>query len=398
MENKILNLAFQDREAFEYIDRYLSPEELDGRSKILWQTIADFYETDKNAKECDKDIILGRIERKHPKHIDIFRTVVQGFSEVSVPNLLKELLEMKLENTGHELSGALLSNNSAEAGRLIEEYLRLQDGIIEEEIDEKEEVYINEPAANIIEAYSEDNLIKVYPHSLNQLLGGGVPKQTHIVLYAEPETGKSLVAINMAAGFCRDGRKTLYVENEDPSSATLMRFINRMSGMNKLEVIQDPNKAQKLAEEKGYGNLVFASMSPGTVAEIETLIREHEIECMVVNQIRHLAFKNVDGDVAQLTMAGKAMRHLCKKYDIVGVSVTQAADSATNKLVLERGDVYMSNTSIPGDADVLLGIGANDEMKSMGRRMFSLPKNKPGCNHSHFPVIVDESLSKVISI
>jgi hypothetical protein len=92
------------------------------------------------------------------------------------------------------------------------------------------------------------------------------------------------------------------------------------------------------------------------------------------------------------------MRKLIKKYDLVGVSVTQAADSATNKLVLERGDVYMSNTSLPGDADVLLGIGANDEYKGMSRRMMSLSKNKPGQCHPHFPVLVDEKLSKVISI
>jgi len=398
MENKILNLAFQDRDAFEIIEKYLPAEELDGQARILYQAIADYYETDQEAVECDKDVILGRIERLHPKHVDMFKLILNNFHEVSVPNLLKELLELKKQNVAHELSGALLANQDGQVEDLMEQYKRLQEGVLDEEVDEDNELYIQEPVHNIIDAFSSENLVKVYPKSLNELLGGGVPVQTHILIYAEPELGKSLVAINMAAGFCRDGRKTLYIENEDSSKATLMRFINRMSGMTKMEVIKNPDDAMSRALDKGYGNLIFKSMSPGTIPEIECLIRDYEPECIIVNQIRQLDFKGIDGDTAQLTAAGKAMRKLIKKYDLVGVSVTQAADSATNKLVLERGDTYMSNISLPGDVDVMIGIGGNEEFKSLGRRMLSLPKNKPGQNHSHFPVIVDEQLSKVISI
>jgi archaellum biogenesis ATPase FlaH len=398
MDNKILNLAFQDREAFELLRKYISEEEFDGQAKILYKAVEEFYSTDPDATHCDKDIILGRIERLHPKHIDIFKIIINNFKEVSTPNLLKEILELKKQNVAYELSGALLASNDGAVESLIEEYQGLQDGLLDEDSDGDTELFIDEPVSSIVEAFSEQNLIKIYPNSLNELAGGGVPAQTHIVLYAEPELGKSLISINMAAGFCRDGRRTLFIENEDASKATLLRFINRMSGMDRYEVLANPTLAHERALEKGYGNLVFKSMSPGTIPEIESLIREYDIECLIVNQIRHLEFKGIDGDTAQLTAAGRAMRKLIKKYNLVGVSVTQAADSATNKLVLERGDVYMSNTSLPGDADILLGIGGNDEFKSMGRRMLSLVKNKPGNNHSHFPVLVDEKLSKVISI
>lgn len=399
MDNQVLNLAFQNREAFEILSKYVGADEFEGQAKILFKAISDYYDNDPDATECDKDIILGRIERLHPKHAELFKMVLDSFHDVSVPNMLAEILELKKQNIAHELSGALLANtNDAEIQELIEQYQQLQEGLLEDEEGEDDELYIDAPVSTIIDAFSEQNLINIYPNSLNELVGGGVPAQTHIVLYAEPELGKSLVAINMAAGFCRDGRKTLFIENEDSSKATLLRFINRMSGMKKYDVLKNPALAEEKAREKGYSNLVFKSMSPGTIAEIESLIKEHDIECLIVNQIRHLEFKGIDGDTAQLTAAGRAMRKLIKKYNLVGVSVTQAADSATNKLVLERGDVYMSNTSLPGDADILLGIGADDNYKAMGRRMFSLVKNKPGGNHSHFPVLVDETLSKVISI
>lgn len=397
MDRQILNIAFTSRDAYNELSRYLEPEEFEGHSKILLSAIQDYYSRDPEAQHCDADVILSAIERKHPKHVDTFRQIVTSFQDISVPNLMKEILEVKKQNTASDLSGALLSGKDQDVQDLILKYQNLREGLIEEEKENDTNVYQAASVNTIVQAYSKDNLIKVYPNSLNEKLGGGVPKQTHIVLYAEPEMGKSLVSINMAAGFCRDGHRTLYVENEDSDNQTLMRFVNRMSGMTRYEVEQDPAEAEARALQKGYQNLIFAGVAGGTVQEIERLIQEYEPECLIVNQIRHLKFK-VDGEVAQITAAGKAMRSLIKKYNLVGVSVHQAADSATNKLVLERGDCYMSNTSLPGDADILLGIGANDQFKEAGRRMFSLAKNKITANHDFFPVQFNEQLSQVISI
>lgn len=398
MVNRILNLAFISREAYNELDKYLSNEDFEGHSKILYSTIKEFYEIDGEATECDKGVILSRIERNYPKHHETFRLVINGFEDISVPNMIKEILEIKKSNVAHDLSGALLGGKDNITSDLIEQYQRICDGLLDDEDSRDTEIYQGASVKDITAAYADENLIKVYPRILNEHLGGGVPTQTHIVIFAEPEMGKSLVAINMAAGFCRDGRRTLFVENEDAAKQTLMRFINRMSGLTKYEVIDNEEEAERLALEKGYGNLILASMSPGTIREIEDLIEEYKPECLLVNQIRHLYFRKVDGEVAQLTQAGKAMRALIKRHNLVGVSIHQASDSATNKLVLERGDVYMSNTSLPGDADVLLGIGANQQFKDESRRMMSLAKNKVSGSHEFFPVVVDERLSKVTSV
>lgn len=396
-ENKILNLAFKSKEAYDELSKYLTEEDFEGHGKILYGQIADFYERDPQAEACDEDVIMSRIARRFPKHEETFRLVIKGFNDISVPNVLREVIEIKKENVAHDLSSALLSGHDKQACDLIEDYQNLVEGLVEEET-EGIDTYQGESVANIVDAYKEENLIKIYPKVLNDHLGGGVPEQTHIVIFAEPELGKSLIAINMAAGFCRDGHKTLFIENEDPAKQTLMRFINRMSGMTKYDVIGNYAEAEARALSKGYGNLIFSSMSPGTIREIEGLIEEYQPKCLIVNQIRHLSFRKADGEVAQLTQAGKAMRALIKRHNLIGISIHQAADSATNKLVLERGDVYMSNTSLPGDADILIGIGANPQFKEESRRMLSLAKNKISGNHDYFPVIIDEQLSKVISI
>jgi hypothetical protein len=79
----------------------------------------------------------------------------------------------------------------------------------------------------------------------------------------------------------------------------------------------------------------------------------------------------------------------------VVVSVTQAGDSADRKNVLDIGDVDFSNTGIPAQADVMIGLGANDQLKQRGEICISLPKNKVSGRHEYFTVLAQPSLSKV---
>ena len=62
------------------------------------------------------------------------------------------------------------------------------------------------------------------------------------------------------------------------------------------------------------------------------------------------------------------------------------------------GDIDSSNTGIPAQADILIGLGANAQDVDMGRRIISLPKNKRGGNHDNFPVQVDLATSTIRSI
>ena len=80
------------------------------------------------------------------------------------------------------------------------------------------------------------------------------------------------------------------------------------------------------------------------------------------------------------------------------MSVTQAGDSAENKAVLSMGDVDFSNTGIPSQADLMIGMGANYEHQKAGEIVISLPKNKISGKHEYFACMVDPQLSKITSI
>ena len=79
------------------------------------------------------------------------------------------------------------------------------------------------------------------------------------------------------------------------------------------------------------------------------------------------------------------------------MSVTQAGESAQNKLVLSMGDVEWSNTGIPGAADLMIGIGLDDEYLSTDKRMLSIPKNKVNGRHGAFPTWINPKRTSFLS-
>lgn len=398
MERSILGSLFYSREAYKEISPYLDTDDFSDQGQILYGVIRDFYEKDSSVDCISKDVYLSRLEREYPKHFEMFKMIVESLEKVSGANLKEEILKHKLNATASRLAEALMTSNKVDVRELIERYEQYEAGLLDEHESERE-IFIGRSVEEIADNFRTDNLIKIYPQSLTAHLEGGVPLQTHIILYAQPEMGKSLFSINMAAGLCRDGHKTVYVGNEDSSASMLMRFICRMADMTKAQVLANAKEAMSKANDKGYENLIFASLPAGHgIGEVEEIVRQHRPVGLVLDQLRHISFPGVQGEVEQLTKAGKAARRLTKRHNLVTVSVTQAADSANNKLILDQGDVYMSNTSIPGDADLLIGIGGNDQYKSQNRRMLSPCKNKITGNHAAFPVGIDPTKSKVISI
>jgi len=186
----------------------------------------------------------------------------------------------------------------------------------------------------------------------------------------------------------------LYVGNEDPAPDILMRIINRLTGMNKYEVQAAPDRAQEILDKRNYDKLVMAPLAPGNFRQIRSLVKKYSPTVVVLDQLRNL---DVDSEnrTQALEKAATEARNLAKSGSVLVVSVTQAGDSASGKTVLSRGDVDGSNVGIPGQIDLMIGIGATTEMEANNDRMLSFPKNKLSGKHNPIAVRIDPLLSKV---
>lgn len=392
-ETKVLGAIVHSREAWSALSGRIQKGDLSDRGEVVLGAINDWYSTDSQASACDPALLLEAISLRHPKHIDVFRTIIDRCEPVSPGNAIKLFLDLKMDSVGSQLIQALAVKDQPKADALAAQYRELASGK-SAAIEKDRKVYIGSTSDKLVESVRPENLMRLHPEVLNDAIGGGLPRGAHVLVFAPPEVGKSLLSINIASGFLHDGRNVLYIGNEDPAELMLLRFKSRLSGMARGAILDDPDKADRIASSHGFDNLVFASLAPGSVRDVESLCDEYKPDVLVVDQLSNLYAPNLS-KVEGLEWLAKQMRNICKSRNIVGISITQAADSAQGKLVLDMGDVYFSNVAIQAQVDVMIGIGMDRTAEAAGIRMLSLCKNKLNGNHQPVQVQVIPELSKV---
>jgi len=401
-ERNVLAACIASRGAYHNIEGDIKDGDLGEQGKIIFDHIRQYYDRDTTARFVDADLLQSSISRalSNPKHREMFDDLVSSLSQadVSPENVVFDFIEVRRQSAGAKLASALAAGRSAtECSLLVDEYGKWASATVLGEKDDSE-IVRGASVSDLVEGkYSEQELIKIWPRALNERLDGGLLRGHHMLIFARPEMGKTLMLVNMIAGFLRQNLTVLYVGNEDPLSDIVMRAVSRLTGMTKYEVMEDPEGADYLAREMGYDNLILAGLAPGTPREIQGLINDYSPDVVMIDQLRNLNV-NEEQFTQKLEKAATAARNLGKANNVLMVSVTQAGDSASGKGPLEMGDVDSSNTGIPAQVDVMVGVGASADDEASNRRILSLPKNKRSGNHSFFPVGIDPQTSTVRSL
>jgi archaellum biogenesis ATPase FlaH len=396
LEKKVVAACYKDRAAFHRIaaasdiDEHYTPY-----TSYLLQCAERYYERDESAKKIDPDIVLEWIKTDIPtKNQDIYEQHLKTcYSvDVSAVNIADLVVATKAKHIGNQLAAALIDNKNPEKiTTLLGEYNSLTD-VAEEEEDEE---YNSVSVADVVKDATDTSMqIKLLPNELNRITKGKTKRGHHIVVFARPETGKTALTLTLTRGFAAQGLTGIIFGNEEPVRDTILRAICCFTGMTEEEILADPAKAQALLDKRGWKNVRFIPLNPGTPREISRYVERYKPDFIIVDQIRNL-YVGAETRVNQLEMAATAMRNIGKKYDCLVVSVTQAGDSADNKLFLEMGDIDFSNTGIPATADLMLGMGVNKSYDEQGLRGMSTPKNKIGGVHGSFTVKINQPISRL---
>ena len=128
-------------------------------------------------------------------------------------------------------------------------------------------------------------------------------------------------------------------------------------------------------------------------------MQKHEPQCLVVDQIRNLSAVRKSGTRAQaLDSVACEIRQLLSKYGLVGLSLGQAnaGDHGKPKIWLATDDFDESRTGVPGQSDLMVGIGCDYKMDAHHQRAISLPANKLSGDHEGFIVTIDTERSIIL--
>jgi archaellum biogenesis ATPase FlaH len=390
MERQVLGSCVKSREAYEATKNCDLKDTFSDAGKIVWEMLSTYYERDDKATCIDEALLSKRIESAYPKHSKAILNNICLDDTLSVPNVLQEIIALTKENIRVQLISALSNSQDKEVEKLLSKWEDV--GSL---VQGKEAVLYNATAvADLVEREQDEHKIALLPAALNKALGGGIKPQHHVLIFSLTDMGKTLFTLNAAYGFVKQGLRVGYFGNEDPGGDLMMRFLIRLTGMTKEEIKAQPDKAQQLADERNYHNFFLFEMAPGTPKEMEDNVVQHDLDIVIVDQIRNIDMKE-DHKVSQMEKAATAVRNMAKRRNIPIISVSQASDSASGKAVLGRGDVDSSNVGLPGQVDLMIGIGATEEMEARGQRTLSFPKNKISGEKVPLGIQFDYRLMKV---
>jgi KaiC/GvpD/RAD55 family RecA-like ATPase len=393
MEIQLLAIMLRSRDSYTKVYSLINLRQYSKEFQQLAKLIVAYYGRDAEAQSVDPNVLLELIQSTYTndKHIAIFKQLMDEAvgAEVSQLNVEATVIAAKQHELEQQIALSCV-NKDGKALELMEEYRKLSSMSTLEELLTGGATIVERITVDslVAERREEGMLMKVLPRVINDRLDGGLLPGHHVTVFARPEMGKSLGIISFAGGFARQGYPVLFIENEDRPSDVQMRLVSNLSGMDRRQVLNDPEKAQRVADTNGLEQVKVVELTPGTPHQIEELVARYSPSVVIINQLRNLNVGEQNKVIA-LEEAAKEARNIGKRNNAAVISVTQAGDSADGKRFLEMGDVDFSNTGIPAQCDVLMGIGGDEAMIQQGERGISFPKNKIGVGRdSHDPVVV----------
>ena len=398
-EAKVMNAFITSRKDYDMVHDHLDRELLSPFGTALLETIEEYYRKDESAEAIDLEVLGLALDRRFkdiPRHQAKMRDTMEQVMSVNTSsvNVVSEIIEQKRSQVGTHLADALLAQDNERIEMYLHEYEELTDlTVLEMNVEEE---YQGVTLDVLAEKLQEEGSWMLAPTEMNRRIRGGLRPGHAVIVAARPERGKTLFGTTFNAGFLEQGAKTLYIGNEDPIPDLVLRLLSSLSGMSEDEMMADKDRAMELAIEAGYNNCVLAGLSPGTLYEVEALIRRHEPDIVIVDQMRNIR-ANTENNTQRLEVVAQELRNMARRHNCVSIAMTQVGDSGRDKLVLNDGDIDGSNTGIPGACDVIVMIGSNEDYERRDLRNVTFAKNKRGGDHSSFVCSVDRELSRVTS-
>ena len=399
-DGMVVASCMDSRNAYDRCAAYVDTAEFTPMAAFWWQLVDAWYRNDDTAASVDRAVIRQRGERTaNAKHVETMLGWFDALPDIGSPdNVVSELLAVKRHAKANEL-GALASENPDKVLPVAREYVQL----LEAE-DIRKDTWIEAGSwEELDEELTVANKIKILPLALNERLDGGALPGHHIGIFGATEIGKSLLAINMVCGFLRQQQRVLVVSNEDAARVWKNRVRCNLAGMSATEVRNNPDKATSIATAKGAGLLVVGNMAPGDCRQIEDRATDCGADIVVVDQLRNLhavhGSRNAN-NTAKHDQVSQEFRSLLIQEQLLGVSIMQAHAGEHGKPTVwySADDVDSSRVGYSAQCDLLLGVGATENMLDQNQRAISLCKNKLGGgekkNREGFIVTFDTARSK----
>jgi RecA-superfamily ATPases implicated in signal transduction len=215
---------------------------------------------------------------------------------------------------------------------------------------------------NITEENMKKNISRVSTgiSTLDQILDGGLPKCSTVLLVGRPGTGKTILAHQMMFSNAQPDKKVLYLTTLSEPQINIMRFQQQFS-------FYDTEKIQKCVIYKDMGNVMRKQGLLQVIKLIESFLIEYQPEIVIIDTIKTLA------DIIPDSMEFREF--------IINLSVRLTTWNCTSILIGEYSEEDIEIRPESAIADGIVYLYGTEEKRQQKRYLRILKMR--GSNHFH---------------
>lgn len=257
--------------------------------------------------------------------------------------------------------------------------------------------------SELLKMTGDDQRWKFNIETLSRHVYGVGPGEFGIV-FATPETGKSAFVVSICSGpggFCEQGAKVLYLGNEEDTRRTMLRVIQSWSGLNRLEIAQDPRKAADRFTAI-RDRIDMKDTQDWSLDDAEAYIEKMKPDVVVIDQGDKI---HINGNFAasheKLRELYRRFRELAKRYNCALFVVSQASADAKGKTRLSPFEMEGSKIGKFAESDLIIGIGKMDsndveDTETDFTRYLTVGKNKLSGWHGTIVCQIQPDISRYV--
>ena len=210
---------------------------------------------------------------------------------------------------------------------------------------------------------------------LNRSLGP-IRKGDFIVVGKRPEVGGTSFLVSEMTHMLEqtDGNAILF-NNEEAPDKVFSRIVSSAIGIDYRKLLSDPSKYQAEYDKwKGKSDLDLVHDTSMTISSIHKKLEEKKYDLIGINVLLKIGGTGKTEDHDKFQELGEECRRISQQYGPV-VAIVQADPSAEGMAYIPQDRIYKSKTALQGEADALIMIGTDEEIKD-DVRYIHVAKNK----------------------
>lgn len=204
-----------------------------------------------------------------------------------------------------------------------------------------------------------------------------------VAVTACPNVGKTRFITNEITHFVTqlplEDRRILFVNNEETATAIWNAIYCSYFGKNDDDVLKNVAKyEEKWDKEVGKDSIAVYHNTTASTREIERVIKAYKPKIVVYNQLYkvHLLGRQNGTDAEQYRLRYNFGRVMADKYQHVAITAHQAGALAAGEKWVTQEQMYGGKTGIPGECDVIIGIGKTYDPLEKEHRFINIARNK----------------------